>query len=104
MLGTCRTMTDDERAKRKVPPGVEAYIVTLDVNYAREIVLLRHYDIVRDEFLVSAYSPEQWARAIAPPIVIDESWETAEARAISLRGRAGSPPDIGADVPGGGAV
>lgn len=74
-------MTDDERRVRKVPNGVEAYLVTLDIAHTDEIILMRGYDVYTDTHPCRAFSPLQWKTSTAPPA-----------------------PDIGPDVPGGGAV
>jgi hypothetical protein len=55
-------MTDAERSTRGVPIGLEAYLVTLDIEHGEEIILLRQYDIQRDEWPCRAFSPQQWAR------------------------------------------
>ena len=61
MRETCREMTNKERTERKVPPGCEAYLVTIG---AQEVILLRQYDVQMNDFACRAFSRFQWARAL----------------------------------------
>ena len=88
-------MTHAERATRRVPSGVEAYRVTLDIPHSEEIMLLRVYDISNDDFLVRAFTPRQW-EAVKNMM---HDWRDDVNGDIAADG-----PDVGADVPGGGAV
>ena len=59
---TIRQMTDQERRDRKVPGGVDAFIVILP-PVPDEVILLRGYDIQTDTHPVRAFSPREWTLA-----------------------------------------
>ncbi len=98
--GTVRLLTPDERRERRVNwPGAEMYVINLQMDHglSEDIVLLRAYDIYTDTFPCRAFSPLQLHEALGRlnPTVTP----VADRRALPPDG-----PDIGADVPGGGAI
>ena len=96
--GACVTMTDGERRELGVPLGVKAYLVTCDDDPRERIILLRCYDIQTDTWPCRAFSPQQWERT-TPAHTHRDGTPKRNRRALQPDG-----PDVGADVPGGGAV